>query len=116
MLRRRQHSVPTLGELMPVFAAELEELLRHAGRAELVPQVRGLAVLDRCGCGGDSCAYFYTRPKAVGLEGPICSLPLAPAKGMVVLDLLRPRIVAVEVLDRPDVKQLLDRCLPRVTA
>jgi hypothetical protein len=40
------------------------------------------------------------------------NLVLDTTSGMVVLDVVDNAIVAVEVLDRPDVKELLDRYLP----
>jgi hypothetical protein len=98
---------------MPAFATELEDLVRRAGRVDLAPQIRDLLVLDRCDCGDDGCAHFYTAAKPTGAYGPTHSNVLLPStKGTVVLDLLGDRIAAVEVFDRPHIKAVLDRHLP----
>jgi hypothetical protein len=39
--------VRTVADLFPTFVEELERLTAAAGRPDLVPQIRGLPVLDR---------------------------------------------------------------------
>lgn len=103
-------SNPTIGSLPPAFAAEFEELLRQVDRADLVSQVRDLPVLGRCDCRDDNCVYFYTAANPVGPYGLTHSNALLPsAEGIVILNLLGDRIVAVPILDRPDIKVVLDR-------
>jgi hypothetical protein len=102
-------SMRTINDLFPAFAFELEGLSLSAGRGELAAQIRGLPVLDRCRCGQEDCAHFYTAPKPVGTYGPGHTNVVLPAsRGLVVLDLVDGMIVAVEILDRPDVKGVLD--------
>ncbi|HZU42947.1 MAG TPA: hypothetical protein VE994_09770 [Terriglobales bacterium] len=50
-----------LANTLPAFAAELQRLLTEAAEPELAAQVPGLAILDRCRCGDDFCATFYTH-------------------------------------------------------
>src|SRR4051794_24921248 len=103
----------TIGELFPAFAGELEVLAAEAGRSDLVEQIKLLPVLTRCSCGEDNCAHFYTAAEPVGAYGTGHASVLLPSRtGLVVLDVLVDRVVAVEVLDRPDVKAPLDAYLP----
>lgn len=109
-------STASINELFPAFAAELEALTDSAGRQDLTEQIRRLPVLDRCRCGERNCAHFYTAPKPAGAYGPGHSnLMLPAARGLIVLDIVDRAIVAVEVLDRPDVKRILDEYLPQST-
>jgi hypothetical protein len=103
----------TVGELFPAFTRELQSLAVQEGRPDLAEQIPNLPVVARCKCGDDNCAHFYTAPLPPGpyLSGHTC-LPLPSLAGLVVLDLVNDRIVAIEVLDRPDVKPALDRLLP----
>ena len=102
--------VRMLQDLLPAFAAELESLTLAAGRGDLVAQIRSLPVLERCDCGQDDCAHFYTEPRPRGSYGAGHSNLMLPSdRGLIVYDLIDDRIVAVEVLDRPDVKTVLDR-------
>ena len=52
-----------LRETLPLLAEELERLLRNEGELQLAEQVSGLQIVDRCRCGDDFCASFYTLPK-----------------------------------------------------
>jgi hypothetical protein len=106
-------SYETIGAIFPGFAVELETLVQEVGRPDLVQQIRSLPVVDRCTRGEDNCAHFYTRAKPVGAYGAgHTNLQLPSEEGLVVLDLIDGRIVAVEVLDRRDVKEVLDLHLP----
>ena len=103
----------TIDALFPSFAAELADLCRREGHFELACQLGALPVVARCTCGEMSCAHFYTAPPPKGAYGPGHSNVVLPAEtGMIVLDIVNGRIVAVEALDRPDVKQVLDAYLP----
>jgi hypothetical protein len=94
-----------LGELAPGFAEELRELLRESGHHSLALQVAGLRVVARCPCRDLACASFYTVPPRqtlvrFGRRG--FTVPLTPTRGTVSVDVLDQTIVAVEVLNRPD--------------
>jgi Group II intron, maturase-specific domain len=52
-----------LEKALPDLAEELAHLLTISGHAALAEQVPGLKLLDRCRCGDDFCATFYTQPK-----------------------------------------------------
>jgi hypothetical protein len=103
--------VPTTQEveLLPAFAAELERALRADGKDELADQVAGLVIESLCGCGDDFCSSFYTGVRPVGAWGPaLRNVTPAVATGMVILDVVDDRIRYVEVLDRGDVKAVLE--------
>ncbi len=100
---------------MPELASELQTLLNERGEAALAAQVRDLHLVDRCRCGDDFCATLYLAPRPVGSWqdlGQHRNLMLNAEQGMIVLDLVDDRIVCVEVLDRPEVREKLVRVLP----
>jgi hypothetical protein len=102
-----------VAELVPDFARELAALVCADGRPDLAAQLPGLVVMSRCTCGDKNCAHFYTAPRPDGSYGAgHTNVMLSSKTGLVVLDLLGTKIVAVEVLDRPDVKGPLDEYLP----
>jgi hypothetical protein len=97
-----------LTTVLPTFAAELRRLLIEKGEPELAAQVSGLAIVDRCRCGDDFCATFYTRPKPEGAFGPSHrNVVLPPDEGTIILDVVAGEIACVEVLDRPGVREKL---------
>lgn len=102
-----------LTDALPKLAVELEQLLKKHGESELAAQVSALAIVDRCRCGDDFCASFYTRPKPKGAYGPDhrC-LDLDAEKGMVILDVVSGVIAHVEVLNRDDVRKQLTAAFP----
>jgi len=102
-----------LTETLPSFAAELEQLLRKEGHPELAAQVSALKIVDRCRCGDDFCASFYTERKPQGAYGPghRC-VELEPETGMLILDVVADKIVHVEVLYRHDIRERLRASLP----
>ena len=100
-------------KILPGFAAELEQLLRDQGEAKLAAQISELKIVDRCRCGDDFCASFYTQPKPKGAygSGHRC-VELEPAEGMLILDLVDDRIAQIEVLNRDDIRKMLLAALP----
>jgi hypothetical protein len=104
---------PLLTDALPAFATELRRLLEERGESELAARVPGLMIFERCSCGDDFCATFYTQPKPNGGFGPgHRNVALTPEKGMLILDVVAGRIACVEVLDRNDVRRKLDAVLP----
>ena len=102
-----------LTDTLPTFAAELRQLLTEHGEPELAAQVPGLVIFDRCRCGDDFCAMFYTQPKPDGAYGPgHRNVALTTEEGMLILDVVAGEIDCVEVLDRDDVREKLDEVLP----
>jgi hypothetical protein len=105
--------VATVGELLPKFCEELQDLISSVGRWDLVDQVRTLPIVNRCTCAEPNCAHFFTAKPPAGSYGAKHSNLVLPADvGFVALDILHNTIVAVEVLDRPDVKAPLDSAFP----
>ena len=102
-----------LSVALPTFYAELERLLKQAKEPELTAQLPGLVVVDRCRCGDDFCASFYTQPKPKGAYGPdLRTLELEPDQGMIILDILNGKIAHVDVLYRVDIRTALLAVLP----
>jgi hypothetical protein len=100
------------GTVFPDFLRELETMVRAVGRVDLVAQLQELPVLSRCTCGDSNRAHFYTWSKRTSLGGQHEDILLPSRSGLVVLDVLHGRVMAVEILDRPDVKRVLDAHLP----
>jgi hypothetical protein len=98
-----------LSDTLPAFAAELRQLLVEKGEPGLAAQVPSLRIFERCDCGDDFCATFYTQAKPVGSFGPgHRNVRLFPDEGtLLILDVVAEEIACVEVLDRPDIREKL---------
>jgi hypothetical protein len=98
----------SLRTALPEFAAELELLLRAEGETALASQVSQLMIVNRCRCPDDFCATFYTslgdRESCNPIPGTIV---LEPENGVVNIDVTSGKITCIEVLYRPDVKEVL---------
>jgi hypothetical protein len=100
-------------EILPVLADELEQLLEKAEESDLAAQVSQLKVVERCRCGDDCCASFYTQLFPEGRYGPGSrTVELKAPEGMLILDILDGTIVHVDVLNRKDFRQKLLAALP----
>jgi hypothetical protein len=113
-LRQEQKSkIPLLADTLPPLSQELGRLLEEKGQLKLAHQVPGLRIVDRCRCGDDFCASFYTQPKPPGAYGPgHFSLELEPNEGMLILDIVDGVIAHVEILNRDDIRQKLLAVFP----
>jgi hypothetical protein len=106
---RQHHYRPTLTDVAPAFAADLERELRAQGDAELAEQIPGLRVLSFCGCGDTECASFTTRePSNRSPDRQVETMTVDALDGMVNIDSLDGRIMYVEVLYRPDLRAALE--------
>jgi hypothetical protein len=102
-----------LSDVMPWLATELKTLLLRVSETELAQQVASLTIVDRCDCGSETCAMFYTAPKPCGAYGPgLRNVALSSLSGWLTLDVVDDQIKAVEALDREDVKEGLEKALP----
>jgi hypothetical protein len=104
---------PLLIDAFPELGQELETLLAQESEPVLAAQIRQVRIVDRCRCGDNSCATFYTAPRPSGSYGPgHRNIMLDAERGMLVLDVVGDKIMCVEVLDRDDIRQTLDQILP----
>ncbi|SRR6266496_4990955 len=102
-----------LSEALPDVAQEVAALLEKQGHGELAQQVPDLPLRDRCRCGDYFCATFYAVQPPRGAWGPGHeNIALEPEEGMMILDVVNNRIVAVELLHREDVRRRLLELLP----
>jgi hypothetical protein len=102
-----------LFETFPALAQELERLLIETNQPALSAQIGTLTIVDRCRCGDDFCATFYTEPRPQGSYGPNHrNVELSPAKGMIILDVVGAKIACVEVLYRDEIRKDLHAALP----
>jgi len=106
MPRSLQHTLPELAD-------ELSRLLQEAGHECLARQVPALTIMDRCRCGDEFCATFYTQPKPLGAYGAGHeNIELEPERGMLILDVVRGSIARVEVLYRDEIRRALLAAVP----
>jgi hypothetical protein len=96
-----------LGDVDPVLARELWVGLAMAGEDALASVVEELTIVEPCGCDDEECASFYPveRFQAAwywGRNGRTVRLRAGLA-----VDVAGGRIVAVEVVDRPILRQTL---------
>ncbi len=104
---------PLLIDLMPDLAGELAVLLRQQGYAHVESGIPMLRIIDRCRCGDDFCATFYTERRPTGPLGPNHeTIDLEAASGMIIVDLVGSSIVKIEVLYREEVRKRLNEILP----
>jgi hypothetical protein len=98
---------------LPALARELQMLLIEAEEPDLAAQAPALEIVDRCRCGDEFCATFYTQPKPVGSYGPSHrNVALMPEKGMLILDMVAGRIMCVEALNRNEIREALIAVVP----
>ena len=104
---------PLVIEALPDLSSELQRLLEAEGEAALAAEVPVLRIVDRCRCGDDFCAMFYTVSKPSGAWGEGHeTIPLIPGIGDLNVDVVSGHIVAVEVLFNPSAKKRLLRACP----
>ena len=104
---------PLLKEVLPELANELIIQFEKEGEHQLAEQVPSLQIVDRCRCGDDFCATFYTAPKPKGAWGSEHeSIPLDMEDGYLNVDVVDGKIVSVEVLFRDEIREKLLRQMP----
>jgi len=100
-------------ELIPELATELTRLLQAEGHFSLADQVSTIEIVERCRCGDDFCATFYTAPPPRGAWGlGHETIALDPDEGYLNVDVLNGKIVSIEVLYRDEVRDFLRSLLP----
>jgi hypothetical protein len=106
-------SAPRLIDVAPELVSELERLLVQAGESRLAAHANSLRIVDRCRCGDDFCATFYTRPRPVGAYGSgHRTIALSPETGYLNVDAVGPDIAQVEVLFRDELKAKIHAAIP----
>jgi hypothetical protein len=100
-------------DVAPELVLELKRLLVQAGENSLAAHANDLRILDRCRCGDDICATFYTAPRPVGVWGTgHRTIALAPYTGYLNVDVVGPDIAQVEVLFRDELKAKIHAPIP----
>jgi hypothetical protein len=94
-----------LSEVLPDLLEEMVFILRQSDAAGLEEQLRGLRIESICDCGDENCASFATAPEVKVSR----VVELESMEGFLILDLnAANQICFIEVLNRPDVKYLLE--------
>ena len=98
-------SQPLMSDILPDLVEEIADLLKQTMAAPLEEQVRRLRIVAICDCGDESCASFATAAEVKVHR----TVELDPIEGHLIIDLnSSDEICFVEVLERPDVKYLLE--------
>ena len=98
-------SQPLMSDILPDLVEEIAYLLKQTMAAPLEEQVRRLRIVAICDCGDESCASFATAAEVKVHR----TVELDPIEGHLIIDLnSSDEICFVEVLERPDVKYLLE--------
>lgn len=96
---------PLMSDILPDLVEEIAYLLKQTVAAPLEEQVRTLRIVSICDCGDESCASFATAAEVKVHR----TVELDPMEGHLIIDLnSSDEICFVEVLERPDVKYLLE--------
>jgi hypothetical protein len=96
---------PLVSEVLPDFIDEMTALLKEAGADPLIEQLPKLRIESVCDCGDENCSSFATAS-----EVKVASHVELPAmEGMLIVDLnAADEICFIEVLNRPDIKYLME--------
>ena len=98
-------SQPLMSDILPDLVEEIAYLLKQTMAAPLEEQVRRSRIVAICDCGDESCASFATAAEVKVHR----TVELDPIEGHLIIDLnSSDEICFVEVLERPDVKYLLE--------
>jgi len=96
---------PLLSDILPDLIEELAWLLRQTGAEPLIGQLRELRIESVCDCGEETCSSFATADEVK----VAATVELPASEGCLIIDLdASEQICFVEVLNRPDVKYLLE--------
>jgi hypothetical protein len=113
MEKQTEHLPLLIKAVMPELADELSSLLIDVGKPKLANQISSLRVVERCRCGVSFCSTIYTAPEPDGSYGAGHeNIMLAPKKGWIILDIVKSKIMCVEILHRPEIKKRLLQVLP----
>jgi hypothetical protein len=108
---------PLFSSVLPQFAAEVASALARE-HPELASQVDGLRIGSFCGCSDPACMTFDVPGRRRSDYG--FSIELEELSGLVLVDVAepgrvrgalggsQPRIIGIEVLERPDLRKQVD--------
>jgi hypothetical protein len=98
-------AAPMVSEVLPDLLDEMAALLREAGADPLVEQLPKLRIESVCDCGDENCSSFATASE-VKVHNHV---ELPAMEGILIVDLnAANEICFIEVLNRPDVKYLME--------
>jgi len=96
---------PLLSDILPDFVDELAALMRDANATPLIDQLAQLRIESVCDCGDANCSSFATSREVKVAN----TVELPAMEGFLIIDLNpEERICFIEVLNRPDVKYLIE--------
>lgn len=102
-----------LQNALPDLAEELQSQLADDDQSALASQIGSLRIVDRCRCGDDFCATFYTVAKPKGAWGTNHeTIPLDCENCYLNVDVVDGKIVSVEVLYRDEIRARLLQLIP----
>lgn len=98
---------PLVRDLYPELIDELVGLLEEEGEHWLAICAWDVRMIAECGCRDDFCQSIRTSEHPGGQPyGPgYRCLPLLPAQGDLILDVVHGRIMYIEILERPPMRR-----------
>ena len=98
---------PLVREVFPELVAELVRLLEEEGEHWLAICVWDVRMVGECGCGDGFCQSIRTvdRPRGQPYGPGYRCVPLVPAQGDLILDVVDGRIMYIEILSRPPMRR-----------
>ncbi|MFI6853357.1 hypothetical protein [Streptomyces sp. NPDC050416] len=98
---------PLVRDVFPDLVDELAALLEEEGERWLAICVKDVRLVGDCGCADDFCQSIRTADHPQGQPfgpGHRC-VPLLPASGDLILDVVDGRIMYIEILGRPPLRR-----------
>lgn len=98
-------------KVLPELAQQLRDGLTELSANDLALSVDQLDVVDRCRCRDPSCGIFYCLPKELWKGKRLRQvIPRVPC--LFAIDVYDEQIACVEILDRPEITEMLDSLFP----
>src|SRR5579863_389881 len=96
---------PMMNDVLPDLLEEMAYLLKQQGADPLESKLRAARIESVCDCGDENCASFATASEVKVAN----HVELPAMEGMLIVDLnAANEICFIEVLNRPDVKYLME--------
>lgn len=98
-----------LAQVLPDLTEELSRGIASLGHEKLAASVYTIEIIERCKCEEPGCVTFFCVPKVSAPLPDRCNRIVAPAWGVTCVQYFDQQITWVEVLGRPEDREILDK-------